>query len=233
MLVFNDLKIAHSDGHIVIKDTNTAVAKGERILIVGESGSGKSTLFRAVAGLWPWGSGGITHPVRETMMFMPQRPYLPLGQLRAAITYPSPANKFKQEEIEAALKRCGLEHLIERLDETEKWERILSIGEQQRVQFCRVLLHKPGWVFMDEATSALDDKLQQSMMQLFDNELKGSSAISIAHRSGLDSFHHRTLSLVKAEGGAKLVTKKPEAPQRKRRRTAKFFSALGRQKDPD
>lgn len=207
-LAFRDLQIAHAGGGIVIGETNTKIAKGERVLIVGDSGSGKSTLFRAIAGLWPWGSGSILHPVRSSMMFMPQRSYLPLGTLREALAYPTPQKKFSKAAMKAALERCGLENLVERLDETERWDRVLSVGEQQRVAFARLLLHKPGWVFMDEATSALDEKIQTSMMSMFGDELAGTTLISIAHRPGLEAFHERTLNLVKSDKGAHLVTKR-------------------------
>lgn len=211
-LTFRDLQIAHADGSIVIGETNTTIARGERVLIVGDSGSGKSTLFRAIAGLWPWGAGHILHPARDDMMFMPQRSYLPLGTLRAALAYPTPQKSFTEAAIKAALARCGLEPLIERLDEVERWDRVLSVGEQQRVAFARLLLHKPGWVFMDEATSALDEKTQTSMMELFRDELAGSSLISIAHRPGLDVFHDRTMTLIKSAAGAHLVTKRRPSP---------------------
>jgi vitamin B12/bleomycin/antimicrobial peptide transport system ATP-binding/permease protein len=211
-LAFRDLQIAHADGVIVMDETNTKIAKGERVLIVGDSGSGKSTLFRAIAGLWPWGAGSILHPARGDMMFMPQRSYLPLGTLRAALAYPSPLKSFSNAAMKAALERCGLEQLIPRLDETERWDRVLSVGEQQRVAFARLLLHKPGWVFMDEATSALDEKIQTSMMSLFRDELAGTTLISIAHRAGLDVFHDRTLTLIKSATGAQLVTKRRRAP---------------------
>ena len=207
-LTFIDLQIAHADGSIVIGETNTKIAKGERVLIVGDSGSGKSTLFRAIAGLWPWGAGSILLPSRAEIMFMPQRSYMPLGSLHAALAYPSPLRHFTKTASKAALKRCGLEALIPRLDEVERWDRVLSVGEQQRVAFARLLLHKPGWVFMDEATSALDEDTQTSMMNLFKEELAGSTLISIAHRPGLDVFHDRTLSLVKTDTGARLVTKR-------------------------
>jgi putative ATP-binding cassette transporter len=210
-LTFIDLQIAHVDGSIVIGETNTKITKGERVLIVGESGSGKSTLFRAIAGLWPWGAGSILLPQRDEIMFMPQRSYLPLGTLRAALAYPAPLRRFSKAAAEEALKRCGLDPLIERLDEIERWDRVLSVGEQQRVAFARLLLHKPGWVFMDEATSALDEDTQTSMMSLFRDELAGSTLISIAHRPGLDVFHHRTLNLVKTDTGARLVTKRRSA----------------------
>jgi vitamin B12/bleomycin/antimicrobial peptide transport system ATP-binding/permease protein len=207
-LTFIDLQIAHIDGSIVIGETNTKITKGERVLIIGESGSGKSTLFRAIAGLWPWGAGSILLPPRDEIMFMPQRSYLPLGTLRAALAYPAPLRRFSKAAVATALKRCGLDPLIERLDEVERWDRVLSVGEQQRVAFARLLLHKPGWVFMDEATWALDEDTQTSMMSLFRDELAGSTLISIAHRPGLDVLHDRTLNLIKTDTGARLVTKR-------------------------
>ncbi len=212
-LRFEHLQIIHPDGTIMLADTNTQIAKGERVLIVGSSGSGKSTLFRAIAGLCPWGTGKIFLPAQSRMMFMPQRPYLPLGTLRAVVAYPAPAREFSAGSVRMALQRCGLEHLIDRLDERESWDRVLSVGEQQRLAFARLLLHKPDWVFMDEATSALDDDIQKSLMGLFKNELAGMTVVSIAHRAGMDAYHDRTLTLVTALGGARLVTK-CQAPPR-------------------
>ena len=192
-LRFHDLQIALFDGTIVIADANTQIAKGEKVLIVGPSGSGKSTLFRAIAGIWPWGSGEITLPDRSRMMFMPQRPYLPLGSLRAALTYPAGVHKFSAATVRAALERCGLSHLVDRLNETERWDRVLSVGEQQRLAFGRVLLHKPDWVFMDEATSALDEEGQTAVLKLFQEELAGTTLVSIAHRPGVEAFHDLSL----------------------------------------
>jgi putative ATP-binding cassette transporter len=215
-LCFDDLQIAHADGSVVIAETTTLIRKGEKILITGESGSGKSTLFRAIAGLWPWGTGSIQVPPRSDIMFMPQRPYLPLGTLRAGLAYPAAATHFPKKDLKIALKRCGLEHLVERLDDTERWDRVLSGGELQRVAFVRLLLHKPGWVFMDEATAALDDASQTSMMTMFGDELAGSTLISIAHRAGLDVFHDRTLDLIKSTTGARFVAKhqRPHRPKK-------------------
>jgi putative ATP-binding cassette transporter len=224
-LRFDDLRITTVDGNIVIGDANSEVSKGERVLIVGPSGSGKSTLFRAIAGLWPWGAGKITLPDLSKMMFMPQRPYLPLGTLRAALAYPASPRKFPMATLKKVLNRCGLEALIPRLGDQERWDRVLSGGEQQRLAFCRLLLHKPDWVFMDEATSALDEESQISMMSLFQKELAGSTLVSIAHRPGLDAFHSRTLMLENTVKGARLVTRrramvqaKTAAQQRRRRR---------------
>src|SRR5262249_28308489 len=206
-LSFRDLQITHANGNIVISDANTDIRQGEKVLIVGPSGSGKSMLFRAIAGLWPWGKGQIVVPDRSRMMFMPQRPYLPIGTLGAAITYPASETKFPPATVTGALERCALKHLISRLGETDRWDHVLSVGEQQRLAFARLLLHKPDWVFMDEATAALDEENQAAMMGLFKDELAKTTLISIGHRPGLDAFHERTLTLVRSQTGARLVTR--------------------------
>jgi putative ATP-binding cassette transporter len=228
-LHFENLQITTSEGNIIIEDTNTRIAKGERVLIVGPSGSGKSTLFRAVCGLWPWGAGKIVVPDKARLMFMPQRPYLPLGSLRAALAYPASARRFPTKVLKETLRRCQLEHLIDRLDDRERWDKVLSGGEQQRLAFGRLLLHKPDWVFMDEATSALDEEIQQSMMALFDKELAGATLVSIAHRPGMEAFHNRTMKLVMSAEGARLVTKRSQPPPRKsktKRRRKRALTAL-------
>jgi putative ATP-binding cassette transporter len=228
VLAFRDLQIAHPDGNVVIGEASAEIGLGEKVLIVGESGTGKSTLFRAIAGLWPWGSGEIRIPVRGHMMFMPQRPYLPLGTLRAAIAYPAAARRFPEVALRTALERCGLPHLAPRLEETERWDRILSLGEQQRLAFARLLLHKPRWVFMDEATAALDEENQDGMMGLFRDELAESALVSIGHRPGLDAYHDRTLTLVRAAEGARLTARRrPPSPPPRRRRLAGPVVAAG------
>lgn len=211
-LSFDNLSIALSDGSIIIDDATAEVRTGERVLIVGASGSGKSTLFRAVAGLWPWGSGQIRTPPAEEMMFLPQRPYLPLGTLRAALCYPAAPNAFSDGLVRAALERCGLSDFLGVLDQNRRWDQSLSLGQQQRVAFARLILHRPRWVFMDEATSALDDENQESMLSLFDDELAGASVLSIGHRPGLEEFHNRTLHIRKTEEGAILLAKPHQHP---------------------
>lgn len=206
-LSFEGLSVALSDGSILIEDATAEIQPGERVLIMGESGAGKSTLFRALSGLWPWGSGTIRIPPGNEMMFLPQRPYLPLGTLRAAISYPASPETFDDAQLRTALERCGLGEFVEMLDRQERWDRSLSLGQQQRVAFARVLLHRPRWVFMDEATSALDEENQASMLALFDNELKGATVMSIGHRPGLEKFHTRTLHIRKTEEGAILLAR--------------------------
>jgi putative ATP-binding cassette transporter len=221
-LSFDDLSIALSDGSSIIEGANAEIRTGERLLIVGESGSGKSTLFRAIAGLWPWGSGTIRIPTPEHMMFLPQRPYLPLGTLRSAVCYPASRDTFDDETVRAALERCGLGEFLSALDEPRRWDQSLSLGQQQRVAFARVILHRPRWIFMDEATSALDDENQASMLSLFENELAGASILSIGHRPGLDEFHTRTLHIRKTREGAILLTR----PHRHRKPLSEMLRRL-------
>ncbi|WP_424810418.1 ABC transporter ATP-binding protein/permease [Roseococcus sp. YIM B11640] len=213
-LVLNNLEVAFSNGTTVINDASAEIKPGERVLIQGESGTGKSTLFRAIGGLWPWGAGEIRTPPRTDMMFMPQRPYLPLGTLQSAISYPAAPDSFEKEALAEALGKVGLERLVEQLGNEDRWDRVLSLGEQQRLGFARLLLHRPKWIFMDEATAALDEENQDAMMQLVLDELPESALVSIGHRPGLAAFHTRTLNLARAEGGARLVRPAKRATKR-------------------
>ncbi|RVT92032.1 ABC transporter ATP-binding protein/permease [Rhodovarius crocodyli] len=208
VLAFRNLEVAFSSGTTVIGDATAEIQAGDRVLIKGESGTGKSTLFRAIGGLWPWGAGEIEVPPEGQARFLPQRPYLPLGSLRFALGYPAAAENFDDEAMREALTKVGLERLGDQLDEEARWDRTLSLGEQQRLAFARLLLHKPKWVFLDEATSALDEKNQDIMMELLVEELPDSAVISIGHRPGLERFHNRTLTLTRAENGARLVLPK-------------------------
>ncbi|MBD0270459.1 MAG: ABC transporter ATP-binding protein/permease [Acetobacteraceae bacterium] len=198
------LSVAAPCGAPLVRRADAVVRPGERVLIKGESGTGKSTLFRAIAGAWPWASGSIRMPGRDSAMFMPQRPYLPLGTLGAALAYPAAPGAFTDPEMGAALARCGLARLAERLAEEARWDRILWLGVQQRLAYARALLHGPRWIFMDEATAALDEANQDAMMRLLQEELPGSAVVSIGHRPGLDRYHDRVLTLRASPGGAVL-----------------------------
>ncbi len=213
-LTFDHVSVLLADGQVVIAEATVEITAGERVLIVGESGVGKSTLFRAVAGLWRWGSGTIGLPDPRSMMFMPQRPYLPLGTMRAAITYPDAADAFATADIVAVMKRVGLPEFVSALDVEGRLDKNLSLGQQQLVGFARLLLHLPRWVFLDEATSALDEVSQQRVMSIFANELAGATVLSIGHRPGLETFHTRTLRLVRTPDGAVLGPRRPRPAER-------------------
>ena len=201
-----DLNIALYDGKLMIDGAEAVVSPGEKVLVKGDSGSGKSTLIRAMAGLWPWGSGEILRPESADIAFMPQRPYFPLGTLRAALLYPFPEQKVADENIRDILMRCGLEHLIARIDETEQWSSLLSGGEQQRLAFARVLIHPPDILIMDEPTSSLDELSQFRMMEYMRDLLPDAMVIHAGHRPGLERFHDREIHLVREKGGGPATT---------------------------
>ena len=183
------------DGRALLRDAAFSIAPGERVLLRGPSGSGKSTLFRALAGIWPHARGRVVQPRGFEPLFLPQRPYFPLGSLRQALAYPAPAGRFSDEELRAVLDDTGLGHLGARLDETGQWSQRLSGGEQQRVAVARALLLRPGWLFLDEATSSLDEDSERRLHALLLERLPGTALVSIAHRAEVARFHDRTLEL--------------------------------------
>jgi putative ATP-binding cassette transporter len=201
-----NLSVALSTGKVVVDDVDVNVDLGEKVLLAGESGSGKSTLVRAIAGLWPWGEGEIVTRPGTRLFLMPQKPYLPLGTLRRAASYPMPAEEVDEEALRQALSDVSLEHLADRLDEEDvRWADVLSGGEQQRLGLVRLLLHKPDIVIMDESTSALDPEGQAKVFERLGERLPKTAVISVGHRLELEAFHDRKLKLVRQEGGATLV----------------------------
>ncbi|HXO16024.1 MAG TPA: ABC transporter ATP-binding protein/permease, partial [Steroidobacteraceae bacterium] len=178
-LRLRDLSVTLDDGTAVVDDTDVAIKPGERVLIAGESGTGKSTLVRAIAGLWPWGGGTIDVQKGAKLMLLPQRPYVPIGTLRRAATYPDPAESRSVEEVAQAFRRVGLEHLIDRLDEEAPWDQTLSGGEKQRLAFARIFLHKPDIIVLDEATAALDPNSQDELMAHLSERPEQTTLVSV------------------------------------------------------
>lgn len=196
----SDLLLKLPNGKPLIQMSNFELRSGERTLVTGPSGSGKSTLFRAIAGIWPFGKGAISIPKGASLMMLPQRPYFPVGSLASAITYPSKDDTYSAAQLADVLKLVGLPALAERLDEEGHWNRTLSLGEQQRLGIARALLHVPQYLFLDEATASLDEPSEEMLYRLIVEKLPGSTIVSIGHRSTLDAFHQRQVSLVRAGG---------------------------------
>ncbi len=184
------------DGDAVVTADQIEFGPGDRVLITGPSGSGKSTLFRAIAGIWPFGSGRVHVPTNAKMMLVPQRPYFPVAPLAAAVSYPASAGTFDDARIAEALTAVGLSELVPRLHEEEHWNRMLSLGEQQRLAIARALLHAPDYLFLDEATASVDEAAEAALYRLLHERLKGTTIISIGHRSTLRAFHERRVELV-------------------------------------
>ena len=192
------LSLALPNGTPLSQIRNITINPGSRWLVRGPSGSGKSTLMRALAGLWPFGDGSIDAPVNARMMFIPQQSYMPIGTLKAALTYPSSAETYTDDECREALRTCHLDDYVGRLDESGHWARIMSPGEQQRLAAARVLLHKPDYLFLDEATSALDAANEARLYHLFTERLPKAAIVSVAHRESLAAFHEETLDVERA-----------------------------------
>jgi putative ATP-binding cassette transporter len=182
-------------GEPVVAADALSLRNGERTLITGPSGSGKSTLFRAIAGIWPFGDGAVAIPAGATLMMLPQRPYFPIGSLHAAVTYPATAGAFDAERVRQVLVDVGLPQLAARLHEEAHWNRMLSLGEQQRLGVARALLHAPSFLFLDEATASLDEPSEAALYRLLAEKLPATTLVSIGHRSTLEAFHARKLAL--------------------------------------
>jgi putative ATP-binding cassette transporter len=202
-LAVENLRLGLPDGRILFNGLTATIAPGERLLVRGPSGAGKSTLFRAIAGIWPFGSGKIMVPHDARKLFLPQKPYLPIGTFGDAICYPEKPGAFSDSEIVEVLKLCRLEDFVGRLDEIAHWEQVMSPGEQQRLAFARALLYQPAWLFLDEATAALDDATQDYLYSIIKNRLPKTTIVSIAHRADVQHFHRRVLS-VEMDGSYRL-----------------------------
>lgn len=192
-----DLTVALPNGMPLVTTTDFSFRAGERTLVTGPSGSGKSTLFRVIAGIWPFGKGTVHIPAQSSLMMLPQRPYFPVGTLAAAIAYPAEAEAFGTERIGDALASVGLPALVARLGEDAHWNRMLSLGEQQRLGVARALLHGPQYLFLDEATASLDEPSEAALYRLLGERLPATTIVSIGHRATLDAFHARKVALTR------------------------------------
>ena len=185
--------LALPDGRPLVEDISVSLRRGDNALISGPSGAGKSTLFRAIAGIWPFGRGRITMPAGDRVLFLPQKPYLPLGTIREIVSYPTPPAGLTDATLREGLEAVGLPQLGDKLDESANWALRLSPGEQQRIAFARALVQKPDWLFLDEATSAVDEASEGPLYALLRERLPGATVISVGHRSTLRPFHARRL----------------------------------------
>jgi vitamin B12/bleomycin/antimicrobial peptide transport system ATP-binding/permease protein len=184
---------------------------GERVQILGKPGAGKSTVFRALAGMWPWGAGTIQLPPREAMIFMPQRPYLPPGTLRAAVSYPAEPDRFGDAGIRAALERVDLGALAPSLDRADRWDRALPLDEQQRLAFARLLLHAPRWVVLDDAIGALGEEHRRQVFSILERELARAAVIRFGRDRARVGTWSRTLHVLQRAGGPCLPPSVPAA----------------------
>jgi len=204
-LVIDNVSLSLPNGQPLISASNATIKPGESLLIRGPSGSGKSTLFRAIAGIWPFGKGLMRMPAGFRVLFLPQRPYLPIGTIRDVVSYPASPEEFSDEQIKEVLDAVGLPQLVDRINDHQHWALQLSPGEQQRIAFARALLQKPAWLFLDEATSALDEAAEEKLYRLLKERLAGATIISIGHRPALIAFHSRRLELREVGDGTRVL----------------------------
>ena len=206
-VIVNNVELDLPGGRPLIAGVNLALEPGQSMLLSGPSGAGKSTLLRAISGIWPFGRGEIWVPANAHILFLPQKPYLPIGTLRDVVSYPLPAGGVDDSILREALEAVELRNLADKLDQTGHWELQLSPGEQQRIAFARALVQKPDWLFLDEATSAVDETTEAHLYRLLRERLPGTALLSVGHRSTLRPFHTQHV-LVQPDGkGPASITK--------------------------
>ncbi|HEX9071621.1 MAG TPA: ABC transporter ATP-binding protein/permease [Pseudolabrys sp.] len=208
---FKDLAVRLPNGTPLVNASDLSIKLGERVLVSGPSGSGKSTLFRALAGVWPFGDGIITVPKNARVMILPQRPYFPIAPLAAAVAYPAEPGTFDTGKVSELITAVGLPALAERVEEEAHWNRMLSLGEQQRLGIARALLYTPDFLFLDEATASLDEPAEAALYHLLDRRLAHATIVSIGHRTTLAAFHRRRLAFTR-EGDHYAVREASLAP---------------------
>jgi len=207
-----ELAVGLPSGKEIVRLTDFAIQPGDRVLVTGPSGSGKTSLFRALGGVWPFGTGTIRVPKGASVLVLPQQPYLPLGTLRGALAYPGGRGAFTEDDIDGVLDAVGLGALRDQLDTTAYWADKLSGGEQQRLSIARALLQKPQWLFLDEATSALDEASEAMLYRLLIEKLPDTAIVSIGHRSSLTQFHGRFFHLSPDADGPHRLAERDKAP---------------------
>ena len=193
-VTLKDVAVRLPQGTPLVSASNVSIKLGEHVLVSGPSGSGKSTLFRALAGIWPFGSGTITVPKNARVMMLPQRPYFPIAPLAAAVAYPAERGSYDEAKIAELISAVGLPALAARIEEEAHWNRMLSLGEQERLGLARALLFEPDFLFLDEATASLDEPGEEALYQLLHRRLPRTTIVSIGHRSTLAAFHQRRLA---------------------------------------
>ena len=208
---FKDLAVQLPNGAPLVNVSDLSIKLGEHVLVSGPSGSGKSTLFRALAGIWPFGKGTITVPKNARVMILPQRPYFPIASLAAAVAYPAEPDNFDAGKVAELIDAVGLPALASRIEEEAHWNRMLSLGEQQRLGIARALLYAPDFLFLDEATASLDEPAEAALYQLLERRLARATIVSIGHRATLAAFHKRRLAYTR-EGDHYAVREASLAP---------------------
>ncbi len=193
-IAFKDLAVRLPNGTPLVTATGVTIELGDKVLVSGPSGSGKSTLFRALAGIWPFGAGTIAVPPNAKVMMLPQRPYFPIAPLAAAVAYPAEPGQYDSAKVAELIAAVGLPALASRIDEEAHWNRMLSLGEQQRLGLARALLHAPDYLFLDEATASLDEPSEAALYELLAQRLAAATIVSIGHRTTLAAFHKRRLA---------------------------------------
>ncbi|QBR70434.1 ABC transporter [Beijerinckiaceae bacterium] len=206
------LNVRLPDDREIIHGANLRLGASEPVLVTGPSGSGKSTFFRVISGIWPYAEGAITLPADANIMLLPQKPYIPIGTLRAAVTYPETTDHYGDAAIVDALSVAKLSHLVNELDSEEHWAQRLSGGEQQRLAIARAILAKPDWLFLDEATTAMDEPMESEIYKVLAEKLPATTIISIGHRSSLTQFHKRQLDMLPLGTGLFAPTEKALRP---------------------
>lgn len=213
-LSIDHLEIASPNGCILLEEKRTDIKTGERILILGEVETGKTLLFRALAGLWPWGTGRVARPKGEEILCMPRTPYLPPGTLREVLAYPLKVDDFKEAAFTQALSRLDLEHLVPMLDVSRRWDRELGEDTQQSLAFARCVLHAPPWILIDDVFAALEEKTLQRILEVFNKDLERTGLVHIGRSPVQQPFFSRTLHLSQNPAARRLPRGKPTRVRR-------------------